>query len=164
MSEPAVVGEFLKSLFQAVVIGSGWYVVHRLSANRDRDKARREMVSESADGLLESLDSLLVSARDYHLTERSVPVELTLKMSLQDLGMRLQGLSIVCADAPTLASCRAEVAALRRAITAHHFEDEHLAPLADSDRQIEDIADVLLRAKRQVLRLKFLQFPIHDKP
>ena len=43
--------EFITWLGQVAVVGLGWWVVHRLSASRDLDKARRELVAKSADGL-----------------------------------------------------------------------------------------------------------------
>lgn len=162
MSEPAALGEFFKWVGQAAVVGIGWYVVHRLSVHRDRDKARRDLVTKSVDGLIDSLDVLLVAARTYHLQARDINAEMMLKMTLQDMGMRVNSMSIVCNEVSALSACRAEVTALRRAITGSHFEDEHQAPLIESDQQIEDIADVVLRAKRQLLRLKHLQFPVEE--
>ena len=159
MAESSGWVEFFKWLGQLTAVGLGWYVVHRLSAQRDRDKARREMLAKSADGLTDALLVILSDARDYHLKDRDRKLELKLKMSLQDLAMRVQGLSDICTDEKELAACRAAVAALRRAVTGLHFEDEHFNPLPDSDRQLEDIAEAVMRARRQLLRLKHLQFP-----
>ena len=154
MAESSGWVEFFKWLGQLTAVGLGWYVVHRLSAQRDRDKARREMVAKSADGLTDALLVILSESREYHLKDRDRKLELKLKMSLQDLVMRVQGLSDICTDEKALAPCRAEVAALRRKVTGRHFEDEHIDPLLDSDRQLEDMAEVVMRARRQLLRLK----------
>jgi hypothetical protein len=162
MGDASGLGEFVKWLGQAVVVGFGWAVVHRLSARRDRDKARREMVAKSADTLSDAVGALLVDSRQYHLSERDSTLELKLKMTLQDLAMRVQGLSDICADEKSLAPCRAEIAYLRRSITGQHFEDEHVKPLAESDQQLESVADAAMRAKRQLLKLKHLQFPARD--
>lgn len=151
--------ELVKWLGQAVVVGFGWTVVHRLSAQRDRDKARREMIAKTADELSDVVSALISDAREYHLAARDLKLELNIKMTLQDLAMRVQGLSDICAEEKALAPCRAEVAALRRAVTGNHFEDEHLGPLSESSEQFESIADVALRAKRRLLTLKHLQFP-----
>lgn len=153
--------EFITWLGQAAVVGLGWWVVHRLSASRDLDKARRELVAKSADGLSDAVTVLLGEAREYHLASRDVACELRIKMTLQDLAMRITGLSEVCGEEMTLAPCRAEIASLRRAITGQHFEDEHVGPLADMDGQFQSIADATLRAKRSLLKLKHRQFP-HD--
>lgn len=162
MSEASAVGELFKWAGQVAVVGIGWYVVHSLSVQRDRDKARRDLVTKSADGLLDSLDAILIAARDYHLRERDVKSEMMLKMTLQDMAIRVNSLEEVCSQLSALAACRSEVMALRRAITGRHFEDEHLAKLPDFDQQIEDITDVVLRAKRNVLRLKHSQFPVSE--
>lgn len=164
MAESSGWVEFFKWLGQLTAVGLGWYVVHRLSAQRDRDKARREMVAKSADGLTDALLVILSESREYHLKDRDRKLELKLKMSLQDLAMRVQGLSDICTDEKALAPCRAEVAALRRKVTGRHFEDEHIDPLLDSDRQLEDMAEVVMRARRQLLRLKHLQFPAKAAP
>lgn len=164
MTEASAWGEFGRWLGQAVVVGIGWGVVHRLSANRDRDKARRELVVKSADSLIEAVGPILTEARAYHLDERREGAELRLKMALQDLAMRVHGLSDVCTMESVLAPCRSEVAALRRSITGKHFEDEHLGPVDSGDQQLEAIADAAMRAKRQFLRLKHLQFPVDKGP
>ena len=127
MSSTAV--ELFKFVAQAAVVGFGWWIVHRLSVARDMEKARREMVAKSADGLIESAGMLLAEARAYHLAPRSTTNELKIKMTIQDMAMRVGGLSAICADKATLAACRAAIAASRRAITSAHFEDEHDAPL-----------------------------------
>jgi hypothetical protein len=160
MSEGSTAGEFLKWLGQALVLGVGWVVVHRLSALRDRDKARREMVAASASDLMEVIDDIFHCARQYHLKPREISAELRIKMSIQDVAARIAGLSDVCNAEAVLAPCRTEIGGVRRAITGHHFEDEHEGALQPSDKQLEVIADAVLRAKRQLLRLKHLQFPV----
>ncbi|MDM0018365.1 hypothetical protein [Variovorax saccharolyticus] len=152
-------GEFFAWLGQAAVVGFGWWVIHRLSAARDRDKARREMVADSADHIAYQLNDIHSDARAYHLTDRNATIEVRLKMSLQDAAMHAAGLSDICKDDAILARCRAEISALRRAITGEHFEDEQLGPLPETAEQFQRIADAFLRAKRGLLQLKHLQFP-----
>ena len=151
--------EFVKWLGQAVVVGFGWWVVHVLTTSRDRDKARREILVDSADGLGESLSALFLEARAYHLASRDVASELRIKMTLQDLAMRATGLSELCRDEAKLAPCRSDIATLRRAITGKHFEDEHLVGIKEADQQLQSIAEAVLRAKRSLLQLKHAQFP-----
>jgi hypothetical protein len=155
--------EFLKWLGQAAVIVVGWTVVHRLSGQRDRDKARREMVAKSADSLSDAVSGLLMDARQYHLNSRDVRLELGIKIAFQDLAMRVQGLSYICADEKSLASCGSAVLALWRSVTGQHFEDEHVAPLAESAEQLQSIADLAMKAKQRLLTLKHLQFPARDR-
>lgn len=158
MSDGSIGAEFLKWVGQALVVGVGWFVVDRLSAQRDHDKARREVIAKTVDTLMEAIDMILEDARAYHLEERNPSMELRLKMSLQDVVMRVLSLSVVCAEESALAPCRADIASLRRAATGAHFEDEHLAALAHGDAQLELIAEAALRAKRSLVRLKHLQF------
>ncbi|MDQ0040856.1 hypothetical protein [Variovorax boronicumulans] len=153
-------GYFFAWVAQAIVVVIGWIVVHNQAAARDRDKARREMISKSADSLADELDELLSQAREYHLKERDRALEVRIKMSLQDAAMRSAGLTIICGDDAALARCRSEIAALRRAVTGNHFEDEHAGALDETDIQFQTIADTLLRAKWGLLQLKHLQYPV----
>lgn len=147
-------------LGQAVVVGVGWYVVHRLSVARDRDKARREMVAKAADAIVENLTDLIAEARDYHLKPRDVTAELKIKIDLQDAAMRIAGFHDVCADKAPVSRCTSAIGYLRRSITAHHFEDEHSDPLPLSDSQLQEMAEAVLRAKQELLKLKHAQFPV----
>lgn len=157
--EPTSLTEFWKWVGQAAVVVVGWVVVHRLSAGRDRDKARREMVVKSADQLIDALGDLLSIAHDYHLKVRDPATELRIKMSIQDMAIRAQGISDILNDEQLLAPCRADIALVRRAATGEHFEDEHEHPLGEGAMQVQAIADAVLRAKRAFLRLKHRQFP-----
>lgn len=147
-------------LLPALTIIVGWYVVHRLSATRDRDKARREMIAKALDGIAESLATIHDTARKYHLEERDQAEELHLKNALQDFSMCLVGLANVCAEKEALARCNRDAGALRRAITGEHFEDEHELPLEASAPQLQVIAEAYLNAKRNLLQLKYAQFPL----
>ena len=69
-NEASTAGEIFKFLSQAVIVGFGWYVVHRLSSARDKDKLRREMLAKTADGLCDDLSKVLTLAREYHLNSR----------------------------------------------------------------------------------------------
>ena len=153
-------GEFLRFISQAAVVVVSWAVVHYLSARRDRDKARREMLAKSADVLGDIADKLLASARDYHAKPRDINLEISIKMTLQDLSLRTIALSDICADSQELAACRSGLLGLKRAITGKHFEDEHTGPLADSDAQLQEVASQVLRVKLSFLKLKHRQFPV----
>lgn len=156
----SVGAEILRFAGQAAIVVLGWTVVHRLSGERDRDKARREMLAKSADALGEIVDKLLTSARDYHLSTRDVTAEITIKMVLQDLTLRIASLSDICSDSRELAACRSSVLALKKAVTGNHFEDEHIHPIADSTEQLQEIAGTVLHAKQCLLKLKHRQFPV----
>ena len=158
MSDSNAWPEFVKWLGQAIVVGVGWWIVHRLSVARDRDKARREMVTKSADGLMDNLSPILETARTYHLSSRDAALELRLKKALQDVAMRVQGLSDVCDNEVVLARCRSAILTLKKSITFEHFEDEHFGALVEGNQQLEAVAESVLRAKRYLLNLKHIQF------
>ncbi len=152
--------EFLRFVSQAAVVVVSWVVVHHLSARRDRDKARREMLVKSADILGDIADKLLTSARDYHVKSRDINLEISIKMTLQDLNLRIIVLSDICADTQKLAACRSGLLGLKRAITGQHFEDEHNSLLKDSDAQLQEIASQVLQVKLSFLKLKHHQFSV----
>ncbi len=145
---------------QAAIVVIGWTVVHRRSVERDRDKARREMLAKSADALGTIAGTLLISARDYHMTARSINTEIVIKMVLQDLTLQTGSLNDICSDAGELAACRSSVLALKKAVTGRHFEDEHIQPITDTTEQLQDIAGTVLRVKQCFLKLKHRQFPV----
>ena len=159
VAESSAVVEVIKTLFQTISIVVGWLVVHKLSAARDRDKARREMLAKTADALSDEVGKLFMSAKDYHAKGRDSALEDTLKMSLQDLSARTSLLSDISKDAKELGSCRSAILAMKKAITATHFEDEHDGPLKQGSQQIQTITAEGLRVKQCFLRLKHRQFP-----
>lgn len=152
-------GGVLSFLGQAVVIIVGWWVVHNLSARRDRDKARRDLVVEAADRLSDSADELLNQAVTYHTaSERDLAAERRIKMGLQDLVLQLNEIEGVCGGLHLVSACRSSVGAARRAITGKHFEDEHMSGLSESEDQLQLIASTVLDLKRHLARLKYGQF------
>lgn len=151
--------EFVRLLVQGAVVVVGWMVVHKLSVGRDRDKARRELVAKSADALSDGVEEILVEAYGYHTTDRSVSAELKLKSKLQDLSVRLNGLTDLIDGTSTLASCRSAVIGLKRAVTSEHFEDEHTEVLGEDSAQLQEIASEALRVKHALMNLKHQQFP-----
>lgn len=160
MSDPLAGGAFWTWLGQAVVVGAGWYVVHSLSAKRDQNKSRRELVAKSADAMADSLAEILRLAREYHLQRRDIGAEITLKMAIQDLSLRVNATADICEGSEQIAACRSSLIYLRRSITGQHFEDEHQSPLTLGDKQFESIADAVMTAKLQSFRLKHSQFPV----
>lgn len=157
-TEPTAATEFWRFLGQVVTIVLGWIVVHKLSGTRDRDKARREMIAKSADSLSQAIDKLLVDARTYHLHQRDEDMEVQIKMLMQDISIQTVGLKAICDNSDELTACRSGLISLKQAITAKHFEDEHVEPLGSADQQIQDVAAGVLRAKQAFLRLKHCQF------
>lgn len=159
MSDATTGAEIIKNLVQIASIAVGWVVVHKLSAGRDRDKSRREMLAKAADGLSDEVGKLMAMARDYHTQMRDDSGGDTLKMTLQDLSARASLLSEVSNDVKELAACRSAILALKKAITANHFEDEHGTALKPGDSQLQAIAAEGLKVKQCFLKLKHKQFP-----
>jgi hypothetical protein len=146
--------EFLRFAYQATFVVGGWIVVHRLSLGRERDKSRREMISKSIDGLADSIDELLIEGREYHLADRDVEKEIRIKMTLQDLALRLGGLSELRCDHAQIAQSRSALVRFKRALTGAHFEDEHEGKLPPGAEQVELIAADALRTKQLLLSIK----------
>lgn len=140
-----------------LVVG-GWYVVHRLSARRDSDKARREMVAKAADALMNSVDSILAASIKYHTTDRDLDSEFKIKSGLQDVALHLGELAKVCNRAREVLACSAALGQTRRAITSAHFEDEHLQPLDGGSPLVQAIAAAVTELKRRLAGLKYSQF------
>jgi hypothetical protein len=145
-------------LGQAVVVIVGWWIVHLLSEKRDWEKARREMTAKSADAMIDMTTTLHADSRAYHLADRNDSLEVRIIGSLQDFGARTNALGEICSDASSLALCATEIIRLRQAITLEHFADEHTAALHSGDKQLEAIAEAIVRVKRAFLRLKHRQF------
>lgn len=145
---------FLTWLGQAGVIALGWLVVHKTTASRDKEKTRREALVKITDALAEDVNSILWDAHGYHTKGRSVVDELKLKSALQDLGIRVGGLSDIFSEQDVLAVARTQVGSLRRAVTGKHFEDEHTAILPDADPQLAVIVAAALDLKRTLLKIK----------
>lgn len=146
-------------LVQVSAIVIGWIVVHRLSAARDRDKARREMIAEAADGLSKDVTQLLLEATKYHTQDRDSQLEQQIKMSLQDLSIRTSSLYQISSNKVELAACRSSILAMKKAISSCHFEDEHVGPLPITDHQVQSIAAETMKVKQCFLKLKHSQYP-----
>lgn len=146
------------TIIQTILIIIGWIVVHKLSAARDRDKARREMLAKAADSLTDDTSDLIKKSWDYHTKGRDKLLENEIKMMLQDISSRTSMLSEVSSDAAELGSCRSSIIAMKRSMTAMHFEDEHDSPLNEESHQIQSITSESLRVKQCFARLKQKQF------
>lgn len=147
-------------LLQIFGLVAGWIIVHRQSSKRDIDKARREMIAKTADALSDDALAIFDAAKKYHLEERDLAAENSLKMLLQDLSIKTSLLGRVCPDETELNLCRRAILELKQAITAEHFEDEHAAALPLASLQIASMVECILKTKRALLELKLKQFPV----
>lgn len=150
--------ELGKLSIPSVLVIVGWMVANSLAKNRERDKARRDMIAKSSDSLCDSIDKIFELANEYHSKERDRKLEAKLKMTLQDLTERVSSLSQITQDCDEPQGCIALSVGFRQAITMSHFEDEHLGPL-ESNVVSENIASTSLALKRSLVALKHAQFP-----
>lgn len=145
-------------LAQLLMLGFGWFIVHRLSLSRDRDKARREMLAKASDVIDGLIDKLLESGSSYHAKERDVLEENKIKIALKDVGNRISSLKLLCSD-DDLADCRRKFIKLKQSITSSNFEYEHV-PIESYDNKIhQDISAAVVDMKFALNCLKFKQFP-----
>ena len=159
MSYHAALGfEITRLLIPSIIIAVGWAVVHKLSITRDQDKARKEMITSSADSLCELADDIYGLATTYHSSSRDKTVEAKIKMLLQDLNIRVSGLSRIAEEKLCIPIWN-QVISFRRAVTGLHFEDEHLEPIEFPSDQFDSITNTVLGIKRQLIELKHSQFP-----
>lgn len=141
--EPGLLIAVLPSLFSATVVVAGWYVVHRVQANRERRKHIREYVAALCDDL-EVLEALAIS---YHTHNREVAKE-------QELISKLGRFEKACFTLPHFLESQKFfkavpeeklkidaqlVQVLRKAMTLNHFGDEHTSALNDQDPFIQEI-------------------------
>ena len=158
MPASTIGGEALSFALNTATVVIGWGVVHWLTANRDREKSRREMVAASVDLLVEATGRIFIDARQYHSEPRDVALETELKVDLQDLSNSTRSLAMLSSDIALLATCRSLVRAFWKAITAEHFEDEHDGRLAQRCLQLELIAAQSLLLKQAFMNLKYQQW------
>lgn len=137
----------------------GWFIVHRLSAARDGDKSRREMIAKEADSLLEGATEIFLAAQRYHTNKRDLNNEQRLKIDLQDIGVRAHQLIEMVDEPLNIRFCVIAISELRKSITWDHFEGEHVEMLDASALQMAEIVDAYLRLKRALFSLKLSQFP-----
>jgi hypothetical protein len=91
---------------------------------------------------------------------RDKNLEVSLKISLQDLSMRTALLSDLCNDTAELSRCRSTLINFKKAISGAHFEDEHIEALEINDQLIEVMALEYSKAKAAFVKLKHKQFPL----
>jgi len=153
--------EIIKFGGQAIFIVVGWIVVNKLSIKREKDKARNDIIVKSVDSLCDLIDRLFDSARTYHSkAERDRDAEVKMKMSIQDLSLRVASLQDLTGYIPSYIECQDDVIRLRQAITSNHFEDEHTGSAELNSEIFQRIAEASLAAKRNLITLKHRQFSI----
>ena len=149
--------DFFKLALPSLLVIVGWITVHNLTVKREMEKARREMIAKSADGLCDVVDRLFEYANDYHSSARNNKLEVKIKITQSDLSQRVSSLAQITSNSEILTDCLISVIKLRQAISGKHFEDEHLEPIENNSIH-EEIAEASLVMKRSLFRLKNSQF------
>lgn len=154
-------GEFIKFGGQAIIVVIGWVVVNKLSATREKDKSRKDIIIKSIDSICDSIDKLFEISRDYHSrSTRDHQAEIKIKMLLQDYSLRVASLKDLTGYVPTYIECQDDVLRFRQAITSSHFEDEHTNAEELNSEIFQKIAESALATKRNLITLKHSQFSI----
>lgn len=137
----------------------GWAVVHFTSRDRDRDKARRDLVVKATDALSDQVAKLVTVSVAYHSgKERENSKEIEIKSTLQDLS--LQTRLINQAVRPTRDGAQSTTLhnAFKQSITAHHFEDEWDKSLSANGVEVSEIAAAGIAMRAYFAEIKFEQF------
>ena len=115
------------------MVVAGWYVVNKAQANRERRKQIREYVTDLRDDLA-NLEKLVI---EYHTSERDVAKE-------HEIISKLGRFEKACSTLPRFLKSQRFLKAvptgklnvdgkclqvLRKAMTLHHFADEHLGAI-----------------------------------
>lgn len=145
--------EWLAPLQIWLPLAVGWYTVHLLSAARDVDKARREMVGQVADDLVRAATEIFLAAQRYHTNRRDRENERRLKIDLQDMSILVQQLAETVDEPSQIRLCSIAISELRQSITRQHFESEHIDVLNASALQMDEIVDAYLHLKRALFSL-----------
>ena len=155
MSFGEIASELFKFIGQVAIVGLGWVVVHKLTITRELEKTRREMLLNGVDDLLSAVNNVFTDARKYHASkERDVSLEVSIKMALQDISVKLEQISRLT-SAGTSEGCGKSFIGLKRAITLVDFEDEHNGSLHDGSSLQQLIVAQALSLKRSLYELKY---------
>lgn len=139
-SEPFPYGP---SLISAVLVIAGWVVVNKAQSNRERRKQIREFVSN----LMKELAELEKAVLEYHTNQRDESLEQSILVKLtrfekacELLPKFVSGQRYLKATPPTkLVINPPVIQQMRKAMTLHHFMDEHLSSMKNSDLLIQEI-------------------------
>ena len=137
----------------------GWAVVHFTSRNRDRDKARRDLVVKAADALSDQVAKLVTVGVLYHSgKERESSREIEIKSTLQDLLLQTQLINQAVRPVRDGVQSSKLHNAFKQSVTARHFEDEWDKPLSASGVEVSEIAAAGIAIRAYFAEIKFEQF------
>jgi hypothetical protein len=134
---------YVPSFISAFVVITGWIVVNKAQANRER----RKQIREFASGLMKDLSELEKAIIEYHTTvrdeakEQAIIARLTrFEKSIGLLPKFVAGqLLFKAATTTSLSIPPAVIQIMRKAMTLRHFSDEHTNPVKPTDTMIQEI-------------------------
>ncbi|KAB1444178.1 hypothetical protein [Bordetella bronchiseptica] len=135
----------------------GWYVVHRLSIARERDKFRRETIAKESVELCAMASTILEKSIDYHCTERNEVAERELKSLFDRLTLRIQHLPTMNDVVRNTAATHSAIL-FKQASTGIHFEDEHEGPLLTGDNVIASVQIAAFNLEAELLSIRSTTF------
>lgn len=132
--------EITKLVIPALIVTVGWFISHYLTSKRDRKVEIRKRAVDRCDALINEVAKTRDISLKYHVSERSVPVELELVSRFADLSLALPQLTALGAEVDSVSKCSAIFLKFKQAITLVHFEDGHTGVLKADDEQLFEIA------------------------
>lgn len=141
-----------------VLIAVGWIIVHVMTSKRDKDKLRRELLIKAADAINEQISKMIATSIQYHTCKRDAKSEIEIKSSLKDISNQLHLINEATNPKRDGVQSSRLHKNFKQAITAKHFEDEHLEPLEANGIQLSEIAALGLELKAYFSEVKYAQF------
>ena len=134
---------YAPSLISGILVISGWIVVNKAQANRER----RKQIREFGAGLMKDLTELEKSVIEYHTNLRDTAVEQALISKLARFEKACGLLPRFVASQRVLKAASADqlkidprvIQRMRKAMTLEHFSDEHDEPISNVDPLIQGI-------------------------
>lgn len=131
------------SLLSGALVITGWFIVNRAQANRER----RKQIREFGAGLIKDLAELEKAIVEYHTTARNESSEQALISKLTRFEKAcglfpnfLAGQFFWKATAPeSLKVSPSVIQKMRKAMTLKHFSDEHEGPVNCTDPLVQEI-------------------------
>jgi predicted hydrolase (HD superfamily) len=141
-----------------VLIVVGWITVHLMTSKRDKDKLRRELIIKAADTINEQISKMIATSIQYHTNKREAKSEIEINISLKDISSQLHLINEATNPKRDGVQSSRLHKNFKQAITAKHFEDEHIEPLEANGMQLSEVAALGLELKAYFSEIKYAQF------
>lgn len=132
----------------------GWYVSHTLTARRERDRFRREILSKELDVAMSLVKEILEMAFDYHSNNRCVSRERKIIIAFNRLTYRAQSLPLTDLHDSSKQDLAEFIISFKISITGNHFEDEHTYPLKADDAMLSEFQHHAAQLEHSILKIR----------